>query len=254
MGGGCRALPPALRPALLLAAFLAACAAGEAAAAPPDAPSADVVRVFTLRFRRADDAAAVLRPILTDAGSVLLQSKTNTVTIRDSTAVVERAAKALEAFDVPPRALSIAVTLLKAASEAPREPSGRAVSEEIRGVGERLKRLFNLTSYVPLDTVVVQGVEGNSVAYVLGREYRLEFLLEQGSEDAIVRLRNLVFSRQRSERGREVSRDLLRTAINVPLGQPYVLGIGKDDSATGALFLVFVASPRGPGPGFPGIR
>lgn len=228
-------------------------AAGNASPAP--SPEASVVRVFTLQHRRADEAAAILRPLLTDAGSVLLQPKLNTITVRDRARAVENAARAIAAFDQPPRALSIAVTLLKATTEGTgREAPPRPVSEEIRGVGERLKRLFNLTSYAPLDTVVVQGIEGNSVAYVVGREFRLEFLLEPGTDDSIVRLKNLALSRQRTEGGREVSRDLLRTTINIPLHQPYVLGIGKDESASGALFLVFVASPREPGPGILGVR
>ncbi len=246
-----RRLVPTLPSVLALVTLLAA---PLGAAPPPPSPDATVVRVFTLRHRRADEAAAVVRPLLSDTGSVLLSSNGRIITIRDSLAVVEKTAKAIEAFDLPPRALSIAVTLLKAASDPVQGPSGRPVSEEIRGVGERLKRLFNLTSYVPLDTVVVQGVEGDSVAYVVGREYRLEFLLGPGTDDSVVRLRNLVLSRQRSEAGRFVSRDLLRTTINVPLLQPYVLGIGKDESASGALFLVFVASPRGPGPGIAGVR
>ena len=247
-----RRLLPTLRTALAIAALVPALLG----AAPAGAAAEEtVVHVFTLRYRRAEEAAAVLRPLLTDAGSLLLQPRANTVTLRDSVAVVAKAARAIEAFDLPPRALSIAVTLLKATSEPERgRPSGYGVSEEIRGVGERLKRLFNLTSYVPLDTVVVQGVEGNSVAYVVGREYRIEFLLEPGADDSVVRLKNIVLSRQRTEGGRAISRDLLRTTINVPLLQPYVLGIGKDESASGALFLVFVASPRGKGPGIVGVR
>jgi len=251
-----RRLLPTLRTALAIAALVPALLGAAPAGAAPAGAAAEetVVHVFTLRYRRAEEAAAVLRPLLTDAGSLLLQPRANTVTLRDSVAVVAKAARAIEAFDLPPRALSIAVTLLKATSEPERGPSGYGVSEEIRGVGERLKRLFNLTSYVPLDTVVVQGVEGNSVAYVVGREYRIEFLLEPGADDSVVRLKNIVLSRQRTEGGRAISRDLLRTTINVPLLQPYVLGIGKDESASGALFLVFVASPRGKGPGIVGVR
>ena len=42
------------------------------------------------------------------------------------------------------------------------------VSEEIRGIGEKLKKLFNVTDFTRLDSVVVRGVEGQRVAYVMG--------------------------------------------------------------------------------------
>jgi hypothetical protein len=127
---------------------------------------------------------------------------------------------------------------------------------EIRRVGERLKKLFSFTSYVPLDSVVVQGTEGDSVAYPVGGEWRLEFLLEPSGHEEVVRLRDLTLSRSRKDGPREAWRDVVRTTINVPTGQPYVLGVGKDEGARGAIFLVFLAQPRAttPGPGIAGLR
>jgi hypothetical protein len=66
-------------------------------------------------------------------------------------------------------------------------------------------------------------------------------------------VKDLVLSRQREEGKKLVWKDLLRTSLNVTIGQPFVLGIGMDESASGALFLVFhTSTPRGPGIG--GLR
>lgn len=213
-----------------------------------------IERRFDLRFRRAEEAAILIRPMLSTSGSIVLQSRQNSLTVRDSSGVVERSAQAIAAYDVPPRAASISVTLLKASTEA--SPAARpTVSDEIRGVGERLKKLFNFTGYTPLDSVVVQGTEGDIVDYVIGGQYRLEFLVDSTADETMVRLKNLTLVRLRREpSGNEIRREILKTSLNIPVGQTYVLGIGRDEAAPGALFMVFYAAWRTTGPGIVGVR
>lgn len=212
-----------------------------------------VVRVFTLRHRRAEEVLLLVRPFLTEDGSVILESKLNTLTIRDTALALDKASQTIASYDVPPRAVSISVALLRAAAESP--GAQVKVSDEIRRVGDHLKRVFNLTGYTSLDHVVVEGTEGDAVAYTIGVDYRLEFQLDAVSDDAVVRLRNMVLQRIRHDAGgREKRNDIVRTSVNVPMGQPFVLGLGKDESTSSALFLVFVAQLRGPGPGIVGVR
>lgn len=197
-----------------------------------------VVRVFELRWRRAEEAALLVRPLLTDAGSVMLQVKLNTLTVRDTAPAVERVAQILGSYDTPPRAVSISISLLKSSRGPAAE--GQNASAQIKEVGKRLSQLLNLTSTVTLDSVVVQGTEGNSVAYAIGGGYRLEFFLEPSGDEPVVKLKGLVFERvRRDAAGKETRGAILQTSINVPVGQPFVLGVGRDENATDALFLVF---------------
>src|SRR5512143_3670539 len=178
MDGKTRASAARLRlRAPLAAALLLLVLSAELALAAPTV----VIRVFTLRHRRAEEVALLVRPLLTDEGSVILQPKLNTLTVRDTAAAVEKAAQAIASYDLPPRNVEISVTLLKATSEPRRPgpgapPDRRPVSEAITGVGEQLKRRFNFTDYQRLDSVVVQGTEGDNVAYAIGGQYRLAFL------------------------------------------------------------------------------
>ena len=198
-----------------------------------------------------EDALARLRPLLADSGAVsaILETNLNSLTVRGTPARVEQIAREVAAFDVPLRAIDIVVTLLKSSGEKTRGGEKAEVSEEIRGIGERLKKLFNVTDFTRLDSVVVQGVEGQRVAYVMGGGYRLEFLLDPARDATQVQLRDLSLERVRHEAGREVRGDIVRTSINVTLGQPYILGIGRDESAGEKLFVVFFANWRRPGPG-----
>lgn len=235
------------RPAawILAAALLPGLLAPSAAGAPPVV----VVRVFALKHRAADEALPLVRPLLSDAGSVMLEPRTNELTVRDAAASVERIAKAIAAYDIPLRGVDVAVTLLKATSDPKAAPAPADVSDEIRGIGERLKKLFNVTDFTRLDAVVVRGLEGQRVAYVIGSHYRLQFLIDPSRDGKSLQFKDLSLERVRREGGRETYGGIVRTTINLSMGQPYILGVGKDEAARGALFLVFYPEWTRPGPG-----
>ncbi len=228
---------------------------GVSPAAPTPSPEPDVVRVFTLRHRKAEEAFLVVRPLLTSRGSLVLQPALNALTVRDAGRAVELAALAVESFDVPPRAFAVSVALLRATT-APSQPvAPTPIAEQLRGVGARLRKLFSFTDYTPLEEVVLQGLEGEPVSWGLGGSYRIDFLLEAGNGDEVVRLRNLVLARvRRDEKGRETVRDVARTSINLKMREPFVLGVGREEGGSAALFLVLSAAPAGPGPGIGGLR
>lgn len=239
--------PLVLRTAV--AAFAAGAVLAILAAPAAGAPPVVVVRVFALKHRSADEALRLVRPVLSDAGSVMLEPKMNALTVRDTAASVERAAQAIAAYDVPLRGVDVAVTLLKATSDPKAASSRNEVSAEIRGIGERLKKLFNVTDFTRLDSVVVRGAEGQRVAWVIGADYHLQFLLDPSRDGKRIQFRDLSLERIRREGGKEVRGEILRTTINVNMGQPYILGVGKDEAAKGALFLVLLPEWTKPGPG-----
>jgi len=242
-----------IEPALI--AFLMALAGS---ARPPVAAVPEVVvRVFALKHRSPEEALVVVRPVLTEGASVVMQAKGNTLTVRDSAAAVERAARTLAQWDLPPRRIDLTVTLLRASTGGNGRAEGPDGADQIPGVGERLRKLFRFTEYARLDAAVVQGVEGQKVAYVLGGGYRLEFQIDPAPDPQQVRLKGLFFERIRRAPGPGVVEhrsDILRTTINVSLGQPYILAVGKDEAAAGALILVFNGKLAVPGPGIGGVN
>lgn len=231
------------------------------AARPGGVPATEiVVRVFALKYRAPGDALTVVRPVLTEKGSVIVQPKGNVLTVRDSAAAVERAARTIALWDVPPRSIDLRITLLRAAVEARPGPGIAPMSTaegDLEGIGDRLRQLFRFTSYSRLDTVLVKGAEGQTVASALGGDYRIEFQIEGAEDLRQVRLRGLAFHRVRPVPGPGVnvpSGDILRTTLNVPVGQPFILAVGRDEAATGALVLVFRGTWQLPGPGIGGPK
>lgn len=243
--------------AFLPASLLVALSLGAATPAAPPGPTRepDVVRVFALKHRKAEEAFLLVRPVLTSRGSVVLQPALNALTVRDAGPSVERATRVVEAFDVPPRAFFVSVTLLRATLGPSPQTASATASRADGGVGARLRKLFSFTDYVPLDDVVIQGLEGVPVAWTLGGGHRLEFVLESAGGGDVVRLRNLVLARvRRDEKGRETARDVARTSINLKMREPFVLGVGREEGGSSALFLVLSASPPEPSPGIGGVR
>jgi hypothetical protein len=245
-----RRLLPRVAGAVLAGAGLLGLLAPPASGAPAaGAPAVVVVRVFALKYRSADEALSVVRPLLSDLGSVMLDPHANELTVRDTAASVARAAQAIAAYDLPLRGVDVAVTLLKASADPKASPGKADVSEEIRGIGERLKKLLNVTDFTRLDSVVVRGLEGQRVAYVIGTHYHLQFVLDPSRDGKQLRFRDLSLERIRREGAKETRGEILHTTINVNMGQPYILGVGKDEAAQGALFLVFFPEWRKAGPG-----
>ncbi len=99
-------------------------------------------------------------------------------------------------------------------------------------------------------------MEGDTVAYPVGNDFRLAFFLEPTGDEPIVRMKSLSLERRRDNTGVDVWKSVVKTTINVPVGQgqTFVLAVGKDEAASSALFLVFTAGWRGPGPGIIGVR
>ena len=92
-------------------------------------------------------------------------------------------------------------------------------------------------------------VLGLLVAYAIGGDYRLAFLVDPSGSESVIRLKDLSLEKiRKDEKGTETRREILKTSINVQAGHTYICGIGRDESASAALFVVFEPRFRG-GPG-----
>jgi hypothetical protein len=201
------------------------------------------VKVFVLRYKRVEEATLLIRPLLSDSGSILLQSKINALTITDRTAALNTIAQALAQFDVPPRGFSIAVKMVRARADA----AAGDLSKEIGGIGNKLREVFRFNDYSLIDSAVLGGAEGDSVSYLLGGEYRLTFRIDPAGQGSTLRLSAFALARERTAaNGRRVDFPLFRTSLNVGLNQTLVIGASKEEASKKALLLILLVqeSPR----------
>ena len=77
------------------------------------------MRVYVLKYKRVEEAALLVRPLLSDAASVTLTQKLNAMTVTDRPEKLDQIGKILASFDVPPRGYNFAVKLVRARADVP---------------------------------------------------------------------------------------------------------------------------------------
>lgn len=204
------------------------------------------VKVFILKYRQVEEAALLIRPHLSDAGTVTLTPRLKAITVTDREENLRTIARVIAQFDAPPRGFTFAIKLVRARAEVP----AGSIDREIGGMGAKLRSLFQFNDYNLIDSTVMRGIEGGPVAAQLGEEgdaYLLNFWIEPtGSGDQLL-LSPFSLSRlRRNPQGRIVPVALYRAPMPVTLNQTLVVGASKEEGSKNALILILLAqeTPR----------
>jgi len=203
------------------------------------------VRVYVLKYKRVEEAALLVRPLLSEASSVTLTQRLNAMTVTDRPDKLDEIGKVLASFDVPPRGYNFAVKLVRARADVP----AGSMAKEIGGLGAKLKSLFQFNDYALIDSAVMRGVEGGQLRYQLGSDYMLSFGIRPGSNSAgEILLSSLVLSKIFNTKPGQaaVVQPLFRTSVPIILNQTLVLGASKEEASKSALILILLAeeAPR----------
>jgi hypothetical protein len=206
-------------------------------------------RAFEVRHRPLTDAAELISSLLSPEGLVTLQPRLKTLVVQDREEVLQRVAALLADFDVPPRQAEVIVGLFlgsdsRAAAAGAIAPE--ALAREVRGVSETLGDFTKWTSYEPLGSRAVTGVEGARISARISDEYRVVFELESVQEaQGIVRFRTFTLERLlKLPEGGERAEEIYTTSIVLPAGQMLVVGAARGPDSRRALFLTLQARPR----------
>lgn len=230
---------------LIWAANLAAAQAEPtpSGAAEPDSASAGglVLHAFTLEHQPAAEAILLVVPLLSENGAVELQPGGNTLVLRDTPAIVERAVRLLEDFDHPAGGLRLEIQLVRAGLEGETGPGERLPETLAR----RLRELLRYDSYRLLAGAALDVAEGEEVVYRLGEEYRLEFRMGALRTDRRIKLHGFRVIRRAED---PEDSQLIHTNLNLWLDKPMVLGLARAESSERALMVVLTCSRDGSQP------
>ena len=198
------------------------------------------IRAFPIRFHQVRDVAAVVEPLLSPDGSMTIQPKFNLLTVRDSAEVIERVARAVEAWDVPAPSYRVGIRVLIGTTVPATPGSTRPVSQ---GFGDELMKVFHFTSYQEVETVQVTAAEGTAVEAEAGGRYHLRFGLRAVANDPNrIQLGQFeVTRRELVSPGHETLRPLLRTTVSLEIGQTAIVGLARSEGASQGLVLVLWA-------------
>ncbi len=203
-----------------------------------DADAADVgksltVRTFQFKHKQADKAAALIKPFMSVEGSISIQPNANALVVTDAPENLKKIASAIAQFDTPPQQFRLAIRLV--AAERVAEDKAR-VDRSLEDVSAKLSLLrYNLLEAVGAAEVL--GKEGDPGVVDLGT-YRANFAF--GEYDPASDSLKLSDFRLARLDGDQLA-PMMKTTLNLKLGQTVILGATKQPGSQRALMLVVSA-------------
>jgi len=191
------------------------------------------VRTFQFKYKKAENAASVIKPLMSADGSISIRAAGNSLVVTDLPENMKKIAAALATFDVDAQPFRLSVRLVSAGRAAAGE--GR-VPGELRDVAPKL----GLLRYNVLDNVgsaEVLGKEGEPGQIDLSG-YRADFKF--GEYDQASDSINLVDFKLSRLEGDQLS-PMIKTTLNLKIGQTVIIGATKQPESKRALMIVFSA-------------
>ena len=208
--------------------------------APHGPPSNDAgakslsVHTFTFKYKDADKAAAMIKSLLSAEGSMSIQPSTNALVVTDRADNLKTITKALTEFDVAPQAFRLTVRLVGASRV---EGTAPKVADELRDLAPKLAMLrFNALE--ALGSADVAGREGDPGIVTLPTGYRADFKFgEYDPASDSLKVSDFHLSKLQNDQ----LTSLLKTTLNLRIGQTYIVGATKAPQSQRALMIVLVA-------------
>lgn len=194
-----------------------------------------VIHVYKMRHQSADDAWAVVVPLLSPRGRLEVRKEDNTLVLRDSEAAIARILPEIVAFDHLAQPVDVELWLLRASGSQvspPLVPQVKGVPAELmRSLSER----FAYQHYGLIGSSKVQATEGKRVTFHVGGDYVVRFRLGTILGEQRLKLNEFEVVLM-PDNGDPVP--LMKTLVNVWMERPIVLGLSSHDPLKPALMVV----------------
>jgi hypothetical protein len=214
---------------MLMALFLVSAVAFADAA---DVGKSLSVRTFQFKHKQAETAAAAIKQLLSADGTMSIQPKTNSLVVTDDPGNLKKIAAALVEFDSAPQPFRLNVRLVSAG----RTGKGGRVPEELADVESKLA-LLRYDSIDSIGSAEVAGKEGG-VGIIELPQYRADFTFgEYDAASDTIEISNFKLSRLD---GDQLS-PMMKTTLNLKLGQTVIMAVTRDARSQRALMLVLSA-------------
>lgn len=209
---------------------------GAAMAEPKTGDKPLSVRTFSFKYKDADKAAAIIKPLVSAEGSMSIQPSTNALQVTDRAENLKQIARAIADFDAPAKSFRLYVRLVSAGRVA--NPS--KVSDDLKDVAQKLSMLkynaFENVGEANLDTR-----EGDPGTLEMDSGYRADFKLgEYDPTSDSIKLNDFRLSKLQGAQKDQLTQ-LLKTTLNLGIGQTYIVGASKAPESQRALMIVLVA-------------
>lgn len=218
----------------LLALLAASAWTARAQSAEPHADGELVTQAVTLKHQKATEAVQLVYSLLSPAGTVSVQPRSNTLVVRDVPRVVQRIGQVLRAFDQPARPLRLELIIVKAS----RNPAGGGPrsSDLPEQLAQRLRAWLPYDTYEKQGEAIISTLEGETAFFGIGNHYEVSFRVGNLAEGKRIRLADFCITRPRAQG--QGKTELIRTNLNLVVDQTLNLGLAKSEGSREALMVV----------------
>jgi hypothetical protein len=214
----------------LCIALLISC--GMAFAEPREGEKALTVRTFQFKYKDADKATAVVKPLLSPEGSISIQAGSNALVVTDRPEALKEIAAALVKFDAAPQLFRLDVRIVAAS----RDGSGN-VPAELKDIAGKLA-LLRFNTVESLGSADMSGREGDPGTVSLQSGYRADFKIgDYDPASDTLRVNDFKVSKMVGDQLTQV----LKMSMNLKLNQTVILGATKVANSQRALMIVVTA-------------
>jgi hypothetical protein len=221
---------------LMISIMLALSGAAFAEPATADSKPALAVRSFSFKFKQADKAAAAIKPLLSNEGSMSIQPSSNSLVVTDRAENMKAVAKMIGDFDKEPQSFRLYVRIVSAA----RVEGTPKIADDLKDVARKLA-ILPYNSYESVGEATVQGKEGDPGLIDMSTGYRANFKFgEYDPASDSIAVNDLQIAKLTGAQKDQLT-TLLKTTLNLTIGQTYVLGASKAPQSQRALMIVLVA-------------
>jgi hypothetical protein len=191
------------------------------------------VQTFLFKFKQAENAASVIKPLMSADGSMQIQPAANSLIVTDAPENMKRIAAALKQFDLPAQPFKLTVRLVSARRGNAGE---NRVDADLSDVSSKLALLrYNVLER--LGNAEVTGKEGEPGIVDLG-QHRADFRFgEYDPASDSLKLSDFRLSRLEGDQ----LNPMMKTTLNLKLGQTVIIGVTKDAQSQRALMIVVTA-------------
>ena len=215
---------------------LSGAAFAEPAAATADAKQALAVHSFSFKFKQADKAAAAIKPLLSKEGSMSIQPSTNSLVVTDRAENLKSVAKLIGDFDKEPQSFRLYVRIVGAS----RVEGTPKIADDLKDVARKLA-ILPYNSFESVGEATVQGKEGDPGLIDMSTGYRANFKFgEYDPASDSIAVNDLQIAKLTGAQKDQLT-SLLKTTLNLTIGQTYILGASKAPQSQRALMIVLVA-------------
>lgn len=189
------------------------------------------VRTFQFKHKQAERAAAVIKPLMSAEGSMSIQPAANSLIVSELPENLKKIATALADFDRAAQTLRLSIRLV-GATRGDRDQ----VDEQLADVASKLALLrYNVLESIGAAQVTGKEGEGGLVEL---NGYRADFRFgEYDPASDSVKLGDFRLARLEGDQ----LTPMLKTTLNLKLGQTVILGATKQPNSTRALMIVVTA-------------